>query len=162
MRVTKLKIQFVRNSGSSLMFLVCFWKRRKIKKKSTYKRHWISWRVRIVAPLPKNITQIEQNKKNIFFIFLSLMFYLSPITCHQRQQPQPQTLPLLTPPLCTVGWFTKTEPKNKTKIHNFCNLSDTLFEQKSPALSVPVDNGVDNICPHRHCNLLTELAKGQI
>ena len=24
-------------------------------------------------------------------------------------QPQPQTLPLLSPPLCTIGWFTKKE-----------------------------------------------------
>ena len=27
---------------------------------------------------------------------------MSPVTCHQRQQQQPQTLPLLTLPLCTV------------------------------------------------------------
>ena len=36
------------------------------------------------------------------------------VTCHQ----QPQTLPVLTPPLCTVGWFIKTEPKHP---HNFQN-----------------------------------------
>ena len=36
--------------------------------------------------------------------------HMSPVTSHQHQQPQPQTLPLLTPPLCTVGWFAKTEP----------------------------------------------------
>ena len=36
-------------------------------------------------------------------IFLScVMCHLSPVTCHQRQQRQPQTLPLLTSPLCTV------------------------------------------------------------
>ena len=32
---------------------------------------------------------------------------MSPVTCHQRQQPQ--TLPLLTPSLYTVGWFANTE-----------------------------------------------------
>ena len=37
---------------------------------------------------------------------------MSPDTCHQCQQPQPQTLPLLTPPLRTVYWFTKAELKN--------------------------------------------------
>ena len=47
--------------------------------------------------------------------------HISPVTCHWRQQPQPQTLPLLTPPLRTVGWFAKTnkpkqiseQPKNQ-------------------------------------------------
>ena len=31
-----------------------------------------------------------------------------PVTCHQGQQPQSQTLLLQTPPLYTVGWFAKT------------------------------------------------------
>ena len=39
--------------------------------------------------------------------------HLSPVTSNRRQQPQ--SLPLLTPPLCTVVWFTKTEPKTETK-----------------------------------------------
>ena len=34
-----------------------------------------------------------------------------PVPCHLRQQPQPQTLPLITPQR-TVGWFAKThKPK---------------------------------------------------
>ena len=33
--------------------------------------------------------------------------YLSLVTCHQRQQPQPQSLPMLIPPLCKIGWFSK-------------------------------------------------------
>ena len=40
--------------------------------------------------------------------------------CQQGQQPQPkpkpQTLPPLTPPICTVGWITKTEQKNPKKL----------------------------------------------
>ena len=40
--------------------------------------------------------------------------HLSPVTCHQHQWAQPQTLHLLTPPLCT-GWFAKKEPKNPEK-----------------------------------------------
>ena len=36
---------------------------------------------------------------------------ISPVTCQQRQQPQPQTLPLIPPPLWRVGWLTKTETK---------------------------------------------------
>ena len=34
--------------------------------------------------------------------------HLSPVTCQYRQQPQPWTLPLLTPPVCKAGccwWF---------------------------------------------------------
>ena len=34
---------------------------------------------------------------------------MSHVTCHQRQQPQQQTLHLLTPPLCTLALFAKTE-----------------------------------------------------
>ena len=30
------------------------------------------------------------------------------VRCHVSQ-PQPRTLPLLTPPVCTAGWFTKTQ-----------------------------------------------------
>ena len=37
-----------------------------------------------------------------------------PVTCHQCPKPQPQTLPLLTPSLCTVDWLTKKEPKKKS------------------------------------------------
>ena len=40
--------------------------------------------------------QIKKNKKNVSVSGVS-------------QQPQPQTLPLLTPPLCTVRWFAKTQ-----------------------------------------------------
>ena len=42
--------------------------------------------------------------------------FVSPVTCHLPQQ---QTLPLLTPPLCTVGCLAKTpKPKNfSVKIH---------------------------------------------
>ena len=72
------------------------------KTKPAFGRHWISWRVRIVAPI-----------KNIICQMSHVMLYLSPVTCHQ--QPQPQTLPQLTPPLCTVGWFNKTEPKKEKK-----------------------------------------------
>ena len=41
---------------------------------------------------------------------------VSQVTCHQYkpQQPQPQTLPLITPLLCTEGWFGKN-PNPKTK-----------------------------------------------
>ena len=35
------------------------------------------------------------------------MCLASPITCHQCQQPH--TLPLITPPLCPIGWFAKTD-----------------------------------------------------
>ena len=43
----------------------------------------------------------------------SVNSYLSPVTCYQYQQPQPQTVHLLNSPLCTLGWFDKT-PKPQT------------------------------------------------
>ena len=48
--------------------------------------------------------------------------HVSPVTCHMppvpchlslSQQPQPQTLPLLTLPLCTVGWNEKLKQEKK-------------------------------------------------
>ena len=45
-------------------------------------------------------TNINSKRIDFFNFFLFVTF-------HQRQQPQ--SLPLLTPPLCTVGWFAKTE-----------------------------------------------------
>ena len=35
-----------------------------------------------------------------------VMCHVSCVTCHLRKQPQPQTLSLVTSPICTVGWFT--------------------------------------------------------
>ena len=44
------------------------------------------------------------------------------VTCNQRPKPQPQTLPLLNPLLCTVDWLTKKEPK-KNHIREILNVS---------------------------------------
>ena len=41
------------------------------------------------------------------------MCHISPVTCHQCLQQQQYTLPLPTPPLCTVGWFVETEPNKR-------------------------------------------------
>ena len=62
------------------------WFRQLLLKNTAYGRHWISQRVRIVT----NTTKWRQN---------------SCVSCHQNQQPQPQTLPLLTLPLCKLGQF---------------------------------------------------------
>ena len=83
---------------------------------------------------------------------------MPPVTCHQRQQPQPQTLPQFISPLCTLCWFTKTEPRKPKKNQNskkklkplkmgifFFNFSNAPLDQKSPALLVPVADGGDNI-----------------
>ena len=40
--------------------------------------------------------------KCFFLFFPAYGRHLSHVSCHQHQQPQPQTLPLLTPPLCTM------------------------------------------------------------
>ena len=43
--------------------------------------------------------------------------HFSPGTCHQRQQPQPWTLPMLTPPECTAWWCCfGPRPKNAVAI----------------------------------------------
>ena len=67
---------------------------------------------------------------------------------HQRQQLQPHTLALLTPPLCTVDWFGKTEFlswANSLVTQNpkrgFDNIRDTLFDQKSPVHALPGPGG---------------------
>ena len=57
-------------------------------------------------------TKINNNKqKNIKRQMSGVMCHLSPATCHLSVMPtaQSQTLPLLTPPLCTVGLFAKTK-----------------------------------------------------
>ena len=74
---------------------------------------------------------------------------VSHVTCHLSltgtATATDRTLPLLTPPLCTVSWFAKTQkPKQisehkksskrqKTKnVERYANISDTPFNQKSP------------------------------
>ena len=57
--------------------------------------------------------------------FSHVMCRVSHVTC-QRQQPQPETLPLLTPPLCTVGWFAKTQkPKLNSKTQKIIDMAKT-------------------------------------
>ena len=78
----------------------------------------------------------------VMFHLSPVFYHPTPVTCHQRQQQQPQTLPLLTPPLCRVGWFPKTEPKNPTNAKTQKRVKPSqkkgflvlLFDQKSPAL----------------------------
>ena len=98
-----------------------------------------------------------------------VLYHMSPVTCHQSQQPQPHTLPLLTPPLCAVGWFSKTETQNpkknlkhkigqnlqKKRFLSFANFSDKLCDQKSPGLLVLVAYGgdINTSTINRHCNL---------
>ena len=71
----------------------------------------ISQCVQIVAPIPK-IHFFAGKLTN-----RRIRRHISPVTYHQRQQPQIQTLPLLTPPLCSVGRFNRLVPQNpRTKI----------------------------------------------
>ena len=146
----------------------------------------ISQCVRMVAPIQK------KRKKHLSCVTCHLSdvrCHLSPVTCHQHHQPEPQTLPLLTP-LCTVSWFTKTEicflqnqpiypkPKDISKliklskpekrVSQFCNFSDTLFDQKSPVHAVPDPglgqgtNSQTTLHIHGHHKLQTDLAQEQI
>ena len=69
------------------------------------------------------------------------------VTCHLSLTltATDQTLPLLTPPICIVGWFAKTPtPQKKSKrkkslkqqelkhVHRYANISKTLYDKKSP------------------------------
>ena len=86
------------------------------------------------------------------------------VTCHQHQQPQPQTLTLLTPPLCTVGWVTKTETKTQKRfqtqksIETFNKKGVLNFTISANALQfsrcwLPT-KGTQNIsASHGHCDL---------
>ena len=61
------------------------------------------------------------NKKIINLRFYFFKNYLSCVLCHKRQQPQPQTRPLLTPTLCTVGWFARTSLITQKQTKNIIN-----------------------------------------
>ena len=72
------------------------------------------------------------------------------VTYHQRQPPQ--TLPLLIPALRKAGWFAKTEPDKKKhtlqaikKVFQLCNVSNMLFDQKPPALSILGSDGGEKL-----------------
>ena len=56
---------------------------------------------------------------------------LSAVTCHQGKQPQPETLPLLTPPLCTLHsrlvHQQGTKKPNKKKCKKLSNENLTVF-----------------------------------
>ena len=70
--------------------------------------------VQIVAPDIKKIIYLSHLSHETCQVL--------PVTCHQRQQPQLQTLPLVTPTLCTEGWFAKKEPKkNPQQFQNLRN-----------------------------------------
>ena len=78
--------------------------------------------------IQKNYQKEDKRKK--------IMCHVSPVTCHQRQQSQPQTLPLLTPPLFSVGWFTPTEPTT----HFFLLQTQKMVQtfNKNRGLSFPI------------------------
>ena len=66
----------------------------------------------------------------------SLACHLSLVTCHVslRQQPQPQNLPLITPPQYAVGWFAKPhKPKNKS-IH----IKTTYVAKRQSSRGMPI------------------------
>ena len=54
-------------------------------------------------------TDTKENSKILAKTQEEKICQVSCVTCQQQQQPQPQTLPMLIPELCTVDWFTKTE-----------------------------------------------------
>ena len=59
-------------------------------------------------------TNTKKSKK-IPKIKINITCRMSPVTCHQRQHRQPQTLPLLTPPICTVSRLVHKDRTHKPK-----------------------------------------------
>ena len=61
----------------------------------------------IIIKKSKNKEYNNNNKNMVSYVTRQV----SPVTCHKslRQQPQPRTLAMLTPPLCTAGWFAMTQ-----------------------------------------------------
>ena len=109
-------------------------------------------------------------------------FNVVPVTCHQPQQPQPQTLPLLTSPLCTLGWFAKTDtfvlrkqhlypqkireksvktPQKRFLSFELLAIRSLTRSLQSTRFQVPAD-GTDYNQTYGHCNLLTESAQGPL
>ena len=81
---------------------------------------------------------------------------MSPVTCHLSPTPTATDPPPANSPICTVGWCAMTEPKNPNKLQNKKIIKTFLkkgfgvwqfyryvFDQKSPALLVPVADGED-------------------
>ena len=70
-------------------------------------RNWISWWVRIVAPIPKyhqqqtHVSHVTCHVSHLRCHVSAVSCQVSHVTCLQHQWPQPQTLPLLTVPLCS-------------------------------------------------------------
>ena len=109
----------------------------------TYHMSFVNWDIVHVTCYMSNV------KKKCHLS--SLMCHLLPVTIPNSHGPD---IPL-TPPLCSVGSFAKSRNnllgkktrqiiqlwKNGPKF--FFNVRDTLFNQKSPALSVPVGNEGD-------------------
>ena len=65
--------------------------------------------IKIQTVLKKKKNQRKNHVSCITCHVSQVMFHVSLVSCHLRKQPQPQTLPMETPPLCTVGWFAKTQ-----------------------------------------------------
>ena len=74
---------------------------------SVYWRHWISWRVQVVAIIPKPTEKKKREKKNLWVS--GVRFQLSVVRC------QVSYIMGQTCPLCTVGWYAKN-PKPKKKV----------------------------------------------
>ena len=55
---------------------------------------------------------------SVIYHLSPVIIHLSPVTFHLRQQPQPQTLPLITPPPSTVEWYVKKTKQKNTKHKN--------------------------------------------
>ena len=81
-----------------------------------YGRHWISRRVQLVAPIPLKSEKFKLKQKKIVSCFQCQVWgvrcQVSHVACHLSHVTNANSnshRPLLTPPLCTAGWFAKTQ-----------------------------------------------------
>ena len=124
---------------------------------NAYGRHWISWRVRIVARIanpttpPKQIIPLSC-VKNVEFIY--------PNPTHLSPPPKKKGRSFLSGclPLTPLTVHCRTEPKSQKYVLNSPQIGVlralSSSKQKSPALSVPVATGGDKTqYIHRHCDL---------
>ena len=63
----------------------------------------------------ESVPNVTCHLSHVVYHLLPVTCHLSPVTFHLSPTPTATDLPLLTPPLCTVGWYAKKKPNPKQK-----------------------------------------------
>ena len=77
-----------------------------------------------------HVLALFSNKQKVPSHVARVTSYVSHVNCHllQTQTATTSDPPLLTPLLCTVGWFTNTKTRKVSKILTFGHLDTMPFE----------------------------------